>query len=156
MGQQMGLDSCDRWWNNLKQTYEHIRMRKEPADWHTAVWFPNWIPKHSFITWLAIRGGLKTLDKLFEWGIFSSNKCVFCYKEVEIVHHLFIGCQRVISAWMALMHRAGYRKHCGNIFMAEVNWVQRESNGRGFKQGALRHLFSSFIYHIWYMRNSIF
>lgn len=52
----------------MKSTYESLRRRKEAVRWHKAVWFTNNIPKHSFILWMALRGGLKTLSKMYDWG----------------------------------------------------------------------------------------
>lgn len=34
--------------------------------------FPNCIPRQSFMLWMAIKGGLRTKDKLMNWGVLSS------------------------------------------------------------------------------------
>lgn len=67
----------------MKATYEVIRRRKQTGQWPWTVWFENNIPKHAVIAWLEIVEGLKTLDKLFAWGVVSSRCCVICNRGMK-------------------------------------------------------------------------
>lgn len=61
----------------MKETYERIIKRKMEVEWPKIVWFKKRIPRHSFITWIAILGGIKIQDKLYSWGLINSCICVF-------------------------------------------------------------------------------
>ncbi|KAF5208114.1 hypothetical protein FRX31_002302 [Thalictrum thalictroides] len=60
---------------SMKETYEALRVTKQPVSWHQLIWFSNRIPRHSFIAWMAVQGGLKTLSKLREWGVVHTSTC---------------------------------------------------------------------------------
>ncbi|KAF5187155.1 hypothetical protein FRX31_023258 [Thalictrum thalictroides] len=55
------------------------RKTKLPVNLYKVVWFSNKMPRHSFITWLAIRNGLKTLDRLKSYGVVQNDTCVLTY-----------------------------------------------------------------------------
>lgn len=38
------------------------------VDWYTTLWFPQAIPRASFITWIVIRNRLPTGDRISMWG----------------------------------------------------------------------------------------
>lgn len=76
----------------MKATTNALRHVGETVPWAKIVWYTNNIPKHSFITWMAMRKALKTLYKLEEWGLRNSSVCVLCNTEQEDVEHLFLGC----------------------------------------------------------------
>ncbi|XP_050237995.1 uncharacterized protein LOC126687475 [Mercurialis annua] len=53
----------------------------------------RYIPKHSFIAWLAIKGKLRTRDKLKSWGCVDDDGCVLCNIGTESLEHLFFNCR---------------------------------------------------------------
>lgn len=80
----------------LKETYEEIRNKKTQVSWHKLAWqvyvqqVYAW--HHSFILWMWLRGALKTLKKLEQWGVVQSNVCALCWSGIEMEEHLFHSC----------------------------------------------------------------
>ncbi|KAF8407155.1 hypothetical protein HHK36_006281 [Tetracentron sinense] len=66
---------------SLKTAWESIRGRNAQNQWHKVMWFNNNIPKHSFITWLATREALSTMDKMMSRGFIGVNACVLCCQD---------------------------------------------------------------------------
>ena len=48
----------------VNQVSASLTCRESPIGWHNLVWFQNRISSHSFILWLAIRGRLRTQDRM--------------------------------------------------------------------------------------------
>ncbi|GAV73101.1 LOW QUALITY PROTEIN: zf-RVT domain-containing protein, partial [Cephalotus follicularis] len=86
------------YWDKMGETfstpraYQGIRARLSTVDWHEVVWHAKGIPKHSFSTWLAIRGAHKTKNKLMAAGVVHSVECAFHCGETETVEHIFFQC----------------------------------------------------------------
>lgn len=68
---------------SLADTYNFLRSTKAPWKWSSLVWFTARIPRHAFVAWLTLRGGLKTLKKLKDWNVVQSDVCVHCWHEQE-------------------------------------------------------------------------
>ena len=51
-------------------TWEHVYNILE-VNWYQVVWFKESIPKHAFLTWIAIRDRLPTRDRIHRWGMFT-------------------------------------------------------------------------------------
>lgn len=56
------------------------------------MWFKARIPRYAFITWLALKHGIKTLSKLNVWGVVNSNICVYCWQCNESENHILYDC----------------------------------------------------------------
>nr|GEW26937.1 hypothetical protein [Tanacetum cinerariifolium] len=50
--------------------------RFEVVTWHDVVWFSNYVPRFSFILWIAIHGRLKTQDMIRHWDIWDHMKAL--------------------------------------------------------------------------------
>ena len=46
----------------VKDGYEMLKERKEKVKWAQQVWYCSNLPKHAFISWLAMRGRLQTKE----------------------------------------------------------------------------------------------
>ena len=55
-------------------------------------WNRAFVPRSSFIFWLAVLNKLKTRNILQKQGIIQSNTCPFCYTKEESTFHLFFIC----------------------------------------------------------------
>ncbi|GKE77247.1 reverse transcriptase domain, reverse transcriptase zinc-binding domain protein [Tanacetum coccineum] len=111
------------WWKHIDgstqnftvaNVWNSIRPRSNKVDWFDVVWFPQSIPRHSFLVWLLIGEHLKTQDKLKAWEVESSVnidnlKCTLC-RRVQDSHshaHLFFECGFSLQVWSkakALIH----------------------------------------------------
>jgi hypothetical protein len=73
------------------------------VNWQKVVWFPQAIPRHAFILWLALRDALVTKEKMCSWGFSGSSVCIFCYGCQENRGHLFFACSFSRRVWRAVM-----------------------------------------------------
>nr|GEZ89362.1 hypothetical protein [Tanacetum cinerariifolium] len=64
----------------ISNVWKDMNHEDEKVDWHKLVWFPRNIPRHSFVTLLAIKGKLMTQDKLRLWRPNDDLKCALCSK----------------------------------------------------------------------------
>ena len=72
---------------SIKEAYQNLAPNGNKVEWHRLVWYPQFIPKASFILWLAIKCRLGTQDWLH---ISSTNpKCLLCNLQLETHNHLF-------------------------------------------------------------------
>ncbi|XP_062074860.1 uncharacterized protein LOC133778856 [Humulus lupulus] len=77
---------------SVQKGYKMLCEEQEKVPWHREVWNRYNVPKHSFITWLAIQNRLQTKDMLFSFNICQDTDCFFCGAAVETVTHLFLEC----------------------------------------------------------------
>ena len=83
--------------------WRSIRPRQEKVTWHKLVWCLVNVPKHCFISWMAVRNRLPTKDRLREWGILMDNRCVLCQSMEETRNHLFFGCPYSQGIWTKIL-----------------------------------------------------
>lgn len=137
----------------IKSTYNAMRHVSPRNDWASLVWFPNNIPKHSFITWLAMRNALKTMDKLVAWGKRNTNFCEFCYAEVETISHLFFECHTPRAIWNFILTDLQLN-HNILPWQEEVKWCIDKFKGKNPMSIIRKLAFNAFIYCIWEERNA--
>lgn len=58
------------------ETWQQLRDKRETVPWCKVVWFPQEIPRYSFITWLAVKNRLATGDIMRNWGM--QQHCTLC------------------------------------------------------------------------------
>ncbi|XP_048635020.1 uncharacterized protein LOC125608631 [Brassica napus] len=49
------------------ETWSQMRTLGESCSWSKAVWFSQATPKYAFMTWLAVRDKLSTMDRVSKW-----------------------------------------------------------------------------------------
>ncbi|GJT13946.1 RNA-directed DNA polymerase, eukaryota, reverse transcriptase zinc-binding domain protein [Tanacetum coccineum] len=52
---------------SVREVWKAIRIDCPKVIWYRHVWFSQCIPRHAFILWVAIKGKLKTLDRISRW-----------------------------------------------------------------------------------------
>ena len=73
------------WVSNLEKKTEYatkvvwkdMRSYGRTVVWKDLVWFPQNIPRHSFVIWLAVQERLMTQDRLAAWNQDDEMRCVF-------------------------------------------------------------------------------
>ncbi|XP_021750414.1 uncharacterized protein LOC110716088 [Chenopodium quinoa] len=98
------------WMNSKYQlgvAYIWLQGDLQAVNWDAWVWNRFNVPKHSFITWLAIQGRLRTRDKLLSYGVCSDSSCLLCGFELETKEHLFFKCN--------------YSRHCLDLICKWLN-----------------------------------
>lgn len=68
---------------SMKGTYFALSHSSTKVFWSKIIWFKGNIPRQSFIAWLACHKRLKTREKLLNWGIIDSDRCLLCQMETE-------------------------------------------------------------------------
>ncbi|GKA31462.1 RNA-directed DNA polymerase, eukaryota, reverse transcriptase zinc-binding domain protein [Tanacetum coccineum] len=73
----LSSDSVDKalWFNkkneevqfSVKEAWKVLRIDGPEVMWHKHVWFSQCIPRHAFILWMALKGRLKTQDRISRW-----------------------------------------------------------------------------------------
>ncbi|XP_021971817.1 uncharacterized protein LOC110866983 [Helianthus annuus] len=76
------------------------------------VWFPQAIPRHSFLVWLLIHRKLKTQDIMSKWNSsgnanFSLLCCSLCTLGTDSHGHLFFECNYANQIWIGIRDKAG-------------------------------------------------
>lgn len=72
-------------------------------DWWKIVWSSMVIPRHAFITWLAVRDCIDTGERMQRWGYHGNVLCVFCRSCIEGRNHLFFQCGFSKPIWQVIL-----------------------------------------------------
>ncbi|GAV66037.1 zf-RVT domain-containing protein, partial [Cephalotus follicularis] len=137
---------------STKQAWQLIRRASEVVPWCKLVWFSKRIPKHSFCLWLTILRAHKTKDKLLNWGLILSTRCVFHCGGSESIDHLFFECPYTRDIWRDALRRCNIFK---NIlpWVEEVQWLEAYARGTNFPTVLMSLSVGATVYHIWLERN---
>lgn len=79
-------------------TWEFLREKHPKFPCHKLVWFPQAVPCHAFVVWLAIKDWLATGVRMRSWGI--TQGCVFCGERNESREHLLFACPFTFTVWV--------------------------------------------------------
>lgn len=93
-----GIYSSYETWNELQHKHGVVK-------WGKLLWFPLFIPKHPFISWLAIKNAITTGAKLLQWGFMGAVLCSFCRSTIEDHddQYLFFQCGFSKRVWCNVM-----------------------------------------------------
>ena len=83
----------------LDWAHEVISVDYPKVIWYDHVWFTQCIPKHAFILWVAIKGRLKTKDRIAKWFTIQDQVCHLCKTDNESHSHLFFACEWTCRLW---------------------------------------------------------
>ena len=138
---------------STNETWMMIRETKVQCDWSRGVWFSKATPKFAFITWLAMRDRLSTMDMVMKWSQRVDAECVLCKSAIETRNHLFFECSYASQLWEYLVK---------GILLSSytINWssLVRIVTGRRLDRKGMfciRYAFQAAIYVIWRERNRI-
>ncbi|KAL0292755.1 UNVERIFIED_CONTAM: hypothetical protein Sradi_6976200 [Sesamum radiatum] len=119
--------------------------------WHVLLGGQFKIPRHNFILWLAIKGCLSTMDRL--WMNEVEDGCVLCnYAARETHTHLFFGCSFPKRCLAILKEKVRFQWP-----MEEWNqgiiWASRRWRGKHLWHSSSRAVLAAMVYYIWDQRN---
>ncbi|XP_023638973.1 uncharacterized protein LOC111830672 [Capsella rubella] len=115
---------------SASRTWEALRPRSDPVDWHITVWFKGAIPKHACNFWAANLNRLPTQTR----------------------DHLMLFCDYVEFIWNAVRIKLNLRTLEFHTWQDLVNWT---TSMAGSVPTTLRKLVvQSVVYAIWKQRNS--
>ena len=87
---------------SVKEVWGAISEDSPKVLWYDYVWFSQYIPRHTFILWVAIKGRLKTKDRIAKWFNIHDQLCHLCKSENESHNHLFFTCPYSRRLWERL------------------------------------------------------
>ncbi|XP_050238356.1 uncharacterized protein LOC126687844 [Mercurialis annua] len=143
--QKNGSFTIKSLWNSLNPTNSRV-------SWHSLVWFPEHIPRHSFITWIALKGRLQTRDKLLRWKIINCNVCPLCNAAAENIPHLFFECSYSKRIWESILVSLNFHRLVLD-WRREISFLSRRCKGRSKETKKRKISFCAAVYWIWKARN---
>ncbi|GJY65950.1 RNA-directed DNA polymerase, eukaryota, reverse transcriptase zinc-binding domain protein [Tanacetum coccineum] len=87
---------------SVKEAWRAIRDDYPKVIWYKHVWYSQCIPRHAFILWVAVKGKLKTLDRISKWIEIQSMACYLSNEYVESHNHLSFSCPFSKRLWERL------------------------------------------------------
>ncbi|KAM0041473.1 putative reverse transcriptase zinc-binding domain-containing protein [Helianthus debilis subsp. tardiflorus] len=91
--------------------WDDLRHSQNEVQWSSIVWFPQAIPRHSFLLWLLVLKKLKTQDVMSRWNMGNMNLnllcCSLCSRGPDSHEHLFFECDVAKHIWYGVRDRAG-------------------------------------------------
>ncbi|XP_071699443.1 uncharacterized protein [Rutidosis leptorrhynchoides] len=93
----------------VSQAWKDLECGGIKVDWYKAIWHPQIIPKHAFISWLAFQGRLNTQDRLMKRYPNEEFICSFCGKQEDSHSHLFFRCEITNQIWLYIRERLFYK-----------------------------------------------
>ncbi|KAF6153956.1 hypothetical protein GIB67_023733, partial [Kingdonia uniflora] len=111
------------------------------------------VPKHSFITWLAMKNRLKTRSFLVKIGKLKVSYCSFCDSEEENRDHLYFNCPFTKLIWSKVISSLGYSRTITG-WDEETQWIIRKAIVDPSRGKILKIAFSDIVYHVWLERNA--
>ncbi|GJV71895.1 RNA-directed DNA polymerase, eukaryota, reverse transcriptase zinc-binding domain protein [Tanacetum coccineum] len=117
---------------SVKEAWKVLRDDVPKVMWYKHVWFSQCIPRHSFILWMALKGRLKTQDRIsscgFAQGVWNKLKSMFRLDDLsfvcaEIVSGIAI--RKANNTLWSIIQRL--------IFGAAVYFIWQERNFRLFR-----------------------
>ena len=131
------------------KTWDQILVRRDKVVWSKSVWFPQGVPRYSFIVWLAIKDRLSTGVRMMAWGI--QQGCMMCGERDETRDNIFFACPFTYTVWDRLASRL-----CGNSINPDwsltLHFVTNNTLSNMDKI-LVKMLFQTCVYYMWKERN---
>ncbi|GJZ78963.1 putative RNA-directed DNA polymerase [Tanacetum coccineum] len=137
----------------VSEVWKAVRTDSPGVIWYKHVWFSQCIPKHSFITWMAIKGRLKTRDRLSRWFVVPDLECLLCRSENESHSHLFFPCAYSKRLWERLKPMA-LMENMSNVWPSVISSIVNKTAYNTIWSVIQRLVFGAAIYSLWLERNS--
>ena len=131
------------------KTWDQIRVKKDKVVWSKSVWFPQGVPRYSFIVWLAIKDRLSTGVRMRAWGI--QQICLMCGERDESRDHIFFACPFTFTVWNRLAGRLCGRR-INPDWSLTLQFVTRNSLS-SMDKILVQMVFQTCIYYMWKERN---
>ncbi|GJR23457.1 RNA-directed DNA polymerase, eukaryota, reverse transcriptase zinc-binding domain protein [Tanacetum coccineum] len=93
--------------------------------WKSMVWFPQCIPRHSFVLWMVVQGKLLTEDRIAIWNPNDVMKCALCSEDWQTIVDEVSRMDANNNIWNVLRRL---------VIGAAVYFVWQERNDKMFKQ----------------------
>nr|GEV16136.1 RNA-directed DNA polymerase, eukaryota, reverse transcriptase zinc-binding domain protein [Tanacetum cinerariifolium] len=113
----------------ISNVWMDMNWNETKVEWHTLVWFAQSIPRHAFVTWLAIQKRLMTQDKLMIWIPNEDLKCALGSKCNDSHNHMFFTCEFSKEVWRELFTLLNVRSSdCWDQIIIEMKALPLNKN----------------------------
>ena len=120
--------------------------------WFKHVWFSQCIPRHSFILWMAVKGRLKTQDRISRWLNIQDMSCPFCNRCKDSHSHLFFSCNFARRLWERLKVMANL-ENASNTWAQIISSVVNRPANNSIWSVIQRLVLGASVYYVWQERN---
>ena len=132
--------------------WKALRRARPVVPWHKLVWFSGFIPKASFILWLAVKQRLGTQDRLFAP---LNTGCLLCWHHLENHDHLFFECSITKQIWTTMLSKCGCQFQSLK-WMDYIQWMATHWQGNSLPTRIRKLTLAATVYTIWMERNDRF
>ena len=136
----------------VKEAWKVMKSCYPKVIWYDHVWYSQCVPRHSFILWMAVKGRLKTQDRISRWLNIQDMKCPFCNQCKDSHCHLFFSCHFAKRLWerLKVMAKLDSVSDCWpQIISSIVNFPAKNSIWSVIQ----RLVWGAVVYYIWQERN---
>ncbi|GJW58161.1 RNA-directed DNA polymerase, eukaryota, reverse transcriptase zinc-binding domain protein [Tanacetum coccineum] len=135
----------------VSNVWKDLNCNGVKNDWYPLVWFAQNIPRHAFVTWLAIQERLMTQDRIKILKPNKDLKCSLCNSCIDSHDHLFFTCEFSKEVWNELQNMLNVR------LSVRWNTIIREMVAlpinRNIWSIVRRIVLNAAVYYIWQERN---
>ncbi|XP_049406353.1 uncharacterized protein LOC125870027 [Solanum stenotomum] len=138
---------------SITKSYQALMDPKPRWNIVELVWTSMAMPKHRFMTWLAVQGRLLTQERKLRLQIQEEDAaCCLCEEKVmEANVHLFEDCKWTSDVWQAMHQWTEVPVH--NIGIVQVLKNIKGNRLKQFKKEIMAAICGTIIYHTWRARN---
>lgn len=137
---------------SVKTAWTDLCDEYEIAKWAKLVWYSQCVPRHAFITWVAINGKLKTQDKYMRIDSQACQSCPFCNTQKDSHNRLFFTCEFTQEIWSKLKEMARL-DHAPDIWTDLIVFMQDRPINKSIWSIIQRLVLGSCVYYVWQERN---
>ncbi|CAN1247600.1 hypothetical protein LINPERPRIM_LOCUS6402 [Linum perenne] len=128
--------------------YDTLCYRKPLVNWRELIWSKPQIPKHCFISWLAVQRRLVAKEDMSKWGISLDISCLLCDKGVDCIDHIMVDCEYVNPLKLLIYGQQGVTKTWEQEILVAVG----KCTGGSDQAKRKRLLWRAVISLVWYER----
>ncbi|CAA7016344.1 unnamed protein product [Microthlaspi erraticum] len=136
---------------SMAKTWKSIHPSPRRVPWYDAVWFKEHVPKHAFISWLAVLNRLVTRDRMRSWGLVVPEEYLLCGSSVESRNHLFFSCSYSQTVWNSFFTHGTLSPPTD--FDGIISWISTCLNSSNLRT-ICKLLFQAVVYYLWAERNA--
>ena len=81
-------------WNDISGSNNGAKVK-----WSLLIWFPQSIPRHTFVLWIAVQERLMTQYKIAKSRMNEVMECTLCKQFMDSHEHLFLKCDYSSIVW---------------------------------------------------------
>lgn len=108
---------------SVSSLYATTRVQGGKVWWHRLIWAPSIMPKFNFISWLLLKGRLKTKCLLIRRGMAIDKVCLLCLTQDEDIDHLFFYCSFAKGVWQNVLAKFGFSRNPVR-WSQEIQWLK--------------------------------